>query len=96
VLAAAVTTGFFILFIRKVWAARRRPVAAGAEALLGARGEAREDLSPEGLVFVRGALWKAVASTTPIPVGSEVRVVGRKGLQLQVVAGETEPKKEDA
>ncbi|HEV3103379.1 MAG TPA: nodulation protein NfeD [Candidatus Dormibacteraeota bacterium] len=96
IVAAALTTAFFVFFIRKVWAARRRPVTTGAEALVGARGEAREDLSPEGLVFVRGALWKAVASASPIPIGSQVRVVGRKGLQLQVVAGETETKKEDA
>jgi membrane-bound serine protease (ClpP class) len=96
IVAAALTTAFFVFFIRKVWAARRRPVTTGAEALVGAKGEAREDLSPEGLVFVRGALWKAVASATPIPIGSQVRVVGRKGLQLQVVAGETETKKEDA
>jgi membrane-bound serine protease (ClpP class) len=96
IVAAALTTAFFVLFIRKVWTARRRPVTAGAEALVGAKGQAREDLSPEGLVFVRGALWKAVASANPISVGSEVRVVGRKGLQLQVVAGEPEPKKEDA
>ncbi len=96
IVAAALTTAFFVFFIRKVWTARRRPVTTGAEALVGARGEAREDLSPEGLVFVRGALWKAVASASPIPIGSQVRVVGRKGLQLQVVAGETETKKEDA
>jgi membrane-bound serine protease (ClpP class) len=96
IVAAALTTAFFVFFIRKVWAARRRPVTTGAEALVGAKGEAREDLSPEGLVVVRGALWKAVASATPIPIGSQVRVVGRKGLQLQVVAGETETKKEDA
>ena len=96
IVAAGLTTAFFVFFIRKVWTARRRPVTTGAEALVGARGEAREDLSPEGLVFVRGALWKAVASATPIPIGSQVRVVGRKGLQLQVVAGETETKKEDA
>ncbi len=94
-IAAGVTTGFFIFFIRKVWEARRRPIAAGAEELLGARGEAREELSPEGLVFVRGALWKAVASNGPIPVGGAVRVVGRKGLQLQVVAGDAGPKKEN-
>src|ERR1700736_6286588 len=94
IVAAGVTTAFFILFIRKVLSARRRPVAAGAEALLGARGQAREELAPEGLVFVRGALWKAVASSTPIPVGSEVRVVGRKGLQLQVVPDDAGPKKE--
>jgi membrane-bound serine protease (ClpP class) len=92
--AAIFTTAFFVFFIRKVWAARRRPVTTGAEALVGSKGEVREDLAPEGLVFVRGALWKAVASNGPIQVGSPVRVVGRKGLQLQVVPGETEAKKE--
>lgn len=96
VIAAAVTIGFFVFFIRKVWTARRRPVTTGSEALVGARGEVREELAPEGLVFVRGALWKAVASNGPIQVGTPVRVVGRKGLQLQVVAGDTGPKKEDA
>jgi len=91
-IAAVVTSGFFIFFIRKVWQARRRPVTTGAEALVGAKGEAREELAPEGLVFVRGALWRAVANGSPIPVGSQVRVVGRKGLQLQVVAGDAGPK----
>ena len=95
-IAAAVTVAFFVFFIRKVWAARRRPVTTGSEALVGAKGEAREELAPEGLVFVGGALWKAVASNGPIPMGTPVRVVGRKGLQLQVVAGDTGPKKEDA
>ncbi len=95
-IAAALTIAFFVFFIRKVWAARRRPVTTGSEALVGAKGEAREELAPEGLVFVGGALWKAVASNGPIPVGTPVRVVGRKGLQLQVVARDTGPKKEDA
>ncbi len=96
IIAAAVTTGFFVFFIRKVWTARHRPVTTGSEALVGAKGEAREELAPEGLVFVRGALWKAVAADGPIHVGTPVRVVGRKGLQLQVVAGDTGPRKEDA
>src|SRR5712692_7390591 len=35
VLAAAIcTTGFFVFFLRKVWAAGRRPVATGSEALV--------------------------------------------------------------
>jgi membrane-bound serine protease (ClpP class) len=93
-IAAIVTFGFFVLFIQKVLAARNRPVAAGSEVIIGARGEAREELSPEGLVFVRGALWRAVASSGPIASGSEVQVVGRKGLQLEVVAGETAASKE--
>jgi membrane-bound serine protease (ClpP class) len=87
-IAGAVTFGFFVFFLEKVWMARRRPVTTGAEVLIGSRGQAREALAPEGLVFVRGALWRAIASSGPIPVGSEVQVVGRKGLQLEVVAGE--------
>jgi membrane-bound serine protease (ClpP class) len=92
--AAIVTFGFFVFFVQRIWAARRRPAAAGAEVLIGATGEAREELAPEGLVFVRGALWRAVASSGAIPVGSAVQVIGRKGLQLEVVPGEAAATKE--
>ena len=84
--AAVVTLAFFALFLRKIWQARRRPAFAGSEILVGATGQAREELAPEGLVFVNGALWKAVASNGPIAVGSPVQVVGRQGLKLEVVA----------
>jgi membrane-bound serine protease (ClpP class) len=84
--AAVVTLGFFVVFLRKIWQARRRPAFAGSETLVGATGQAREELAPEGLVFVNGALWRAVASSGPIPVGSAVQVVGRNGLKLEVVA----------
>jgi membrane-bound serine protease (ClpP class) len=87
-LSAIVSFGFFFFFVQRVVAARRRPLAAGSEVLIGASGEAREKLAPEGLVFVGGALWRAVASSGAIPAGSPVQVVGRKGLQLEVVAGE--------
>jgi membrane-bound serine protease (ClpP class) len=80
------TLAFFVFFIRKVWAARRAPVFAGAESMVGALGEAREELAPEGLVFVAGALWRAVATTSPIHAGSRVRVTGRQGLRLQVIS----------
>src|SRR5438128_5738756 len=80
---AAVTLGFFAFFIRKVLAARRQPAFVGGDSLVGALGEAREELAPEGLVFVSGALWKAKAAS-PIPAGTAVRVVGRDGLELQV------------
>jgi membrane-bound ClpP family serine protease len=33
-------------------------------------------------------LWKAVATPSPIHAGSPVRVIGRDGLQLKVIAGE--------
>jgi membrane-bound serine protease (ClpP class) len=83
VVTTLITLAFFSFFIRKVWAARLQPAFAGPESMVGAVGEAREELAPEGLVFVRGALWKASAAA-PIPAGSPVRVVGRQGLQLQV------------
>ena len=86
--AAAISFAFFVLFVNKVWRARRAPVRVGSEALVGATGLAREELSPEGLVFVGGALWNAVAPNGPIHVGSPVKVTGRTGLQLEVVPGE--------
>jgi len=92
--AAVVTTAFFVIFIRKVWTARSAPVTTGPEGLVGAVGEAREELAPEGLVFVQGALWRAVASASPIGVGTPVRVVSRKGLQLEVVRSENGTTKE--
>ena len=85
------TFGFFVFFVQRIWIARRRPVATGGEALLGANGEAREEIAPEGLVFVRGALWRATSTGGPIHRGTAVRVVGRKGLQLQVAERETAP-----
>jgi membrane-bound serine protease (ClpP class) len=94
VVTGLVTLAFFLFFIRKVLAARHRPVFAGAESIVGAVGEAREELAPEGLVFVAGALWKAVATPAPIHAGAPVRVVGRKGLELEVVAGENGELKE--
>ena len=87
---------FFAFFVQRVLAARRRPVAAGAEWLVGARGEAREAVSPSGLVFVRGALWRATTSGAPIPAGAPVTVVGRKGLELEVAPAESVPAPETA
>jgi membrane-bound serine protease (ClpP class) len=83
--AALVTVAFFALFLRKIWQSRRRPAFAGSEILVGATGHAREEMAPEGLVFVNGALWKAIASNGPISIGSPVQVVGRQGLKLEVV-----------
>src|SRR5579859_7149565 len=85
------TFGFFVFFVQRIWIARHRPVVAGAEALIGAGGEAREEIAPEGLVYVRGALWRATTIGSPIHRGAPIRVVGRRGLQLQVAERETAP-----
>jgi membrane-bound serine protease (ClpP class) len=78
-----VTLAFFTFFIRKVWVARRQPAFSGPESIVGAVGEVREAIAPEGLVFVKGALWKASAEK-PIAAGASVRVVSRNGLELEV------------
>jgi membrane-bound serine protease (ClpP class) len=83
--SAAISFAFFVFFVDRILRSRRRQVATGADAVVGSVGETREELSPEGLVFVRGALWKAVAQGGPIPVNSPVQVVGRSGLRLEVV-----------
>ena len=56
---------------------------------IGAYGEARQDLAPDGFVFVGGALWAARTSGEPIQAGTPVKVVGRTGLRLEVVPRET-------
>src|SRR5438874_1321013 len=66
-LAGLLSFGFFGFFGQRIWVARHSPAAAGAEWLVGAQGEVREAIAPEGLVFVRGALWRATASDRPIP-----------------------------
>jgi membrane-bound serine protease (ClpP class) len=52
--------------------------------LIGAAGEARTDIHVEGTVYVEGELWSAT-SRELIPDRSQVRVIGRNGLILEVV-----------
>ncbi len=54
-------------------------------ALQGAVGEAKTSVHENGSVQVAGELWSA-RSAEPIPSGKLVRVVGREGFTLEVVA----------
>src|SRR5438270_4434162 len=89
VLSGLISFGFFVFFVQRIWVARHSPVAAGSETLVGASGEARQDLAPDGFVLVGGALWAARTSGEPIQAGTPVKVVGRTGLRLEVVPRET-------
>jgi membrane-bound ClpP family serine protease len=89
VLAGLISFGFFVFFVQRVWMARHGPLAAGSETLVGALGEARQDIAPEGLVAVGGVLWKATTPGGAINAGTPIKVVGRTGLRLEVVPGET-------
>ncbi|HEV3475343.1 MAG TPA: nodulation protein NfeD [Actinomycetota bacterium] len=89
VVAASVL--FFGFAMTVAMRARRRPSVTGQQGLIGLRGEAREDLSPEGPVWVKGALWRGRALNGPIPKGSRIRVRRVDGLLLIV----SEEKKEE-
>lgn len=57
----------------------------GREWMVGEVGTARSAVSPDGVVLVRGAPWRAHTSrVTPIDEGAPVRVVSLDGLVLQV------------
>jgi membrane-bound serine protease (ClpP class) len=51
--------------------------------LIGDIGEAKTDIFDEGSVQLESELWSA-RSSTPIPMGSQVRVVKRDGFILEV------------
>lgn len=75
----AITVFLLTLAIR----ARRNKVVTGKESLIGEIGVARSPLVPDGKVFVRGALWNAVASAN-VDIGQAVIVRNVQDLTLQV------------
>lgn len=84
IVAVAMTlTTFLVVIATLVVRGQRRPVAVGAEAMIGEVGVAQERLAPSGTVFVRGEYW-AADSDEPVDAGQRVRVVAVQGLRLRV------------
>lgn len=80
-----VLTGAAFLFVAYsgIRAQFRRKVS-GQERLIGMIGRARTKLEPEGMVFVDGTLWRAIALDPPIEAGEYVQVDRVDGLTLYV------------
>ncbi len=76
-------SGILWLFVERTLAAMMSPTAHGTHHLIGHIGEARTEIGVEGSVQVNSELWSA-RSSTPIPAGSKVRIVGKEGLVLIV------------
>lgn len=73
-----------LLFVVLVWHTNRKAKIDGT-AMIGLEGEARETFSSEGMVHVRGELWRATTPRGIVERGSAVRVVAmRPGLVLVV------------
>ncbi len=77
----------FYFVTRKVIAAHRdQPVRTGTEEILGAEGEARSEIDPEGQVWLQGTIWGARLADGAAPVGrgDRVKVESMDGLTLVV------------
>jgi membrane-bound serine protease (ClpP class) len=89
--------GLMVLAIKKVVQARRNPTKTGWEEMIGATGDVRRPLAPEGQVFVQGALWRArlaegaagANGERVLERGARVRVESVDGLTLYVRPLET-------
>jgi membrane-bound serine protease (ClpP class) len=77
---------FYFVARKVVEAHRDRPVRTGTEELIGASGEARSPIDPEGRVWLEGALWGARLADAGVPVrlGDRVTVEAVDGLTLVV------------
>ncbi len=73
----------FVVFIVLARRAMKRPIAVGREAMVGQVGVATTDIAPEGMVRLKGELWRA-SSEKLIREGDEVVVKDVKGLVLIV------------
>lgn len=84
VLVATLLAGFAALGIYLAMRTRSTPVATGQEGLVGRLAEVRKRLDPDGMVFVEGALWRALSEDGTVEPGEWVRVSGVYDLRLTV------------
>ncbi len=83
-LGVSVPLGAITVFLMTIaLRARRNKVVTGQQGLIGAVGEARTDIDPEGKVFVLGELWNAHARSR-VSLGDPVVVRKVEGLELEV------------
>lgn len=71
--------------------ARRLPPPPGPASLIGEVGHAVTDLSPTGVVQLRGETWSAESLSGPVAKGTEVRVVSLDGVKLRVWSDQVLP-----
>ncbi|AFK22976.1 putative protease ClpP [Pyrococcus sp. ST04] len=83
---AALLAIFFAFGMAAVIKAHKKKAETGKEEMIGLVGTVVEDLNPEGMIKVRGELWRAKSKFgKKIEKGERVRVVDMEGLTLIVV-----------
>ncbi len=68
-------------------ALRKKPVV-GLPDMVGSKGKVVNRLDPQGMVRIKGELWKAKSAGERIDAGEEITVVGQEGLKLIVRKGD--------
>ena len=81
--AVLVSAGFFIFAVTMAIRARLAKPTTGMEGLVGERGTATTDVSPEGKVFIHGEFWDVI-SDQKIAKDEKVEVIGVVNLKLKV------------
>ena len=83
VAVSTVTSIFFLIVLRMVFAAHRKPVVSGVDEMLGSIGQVLEDFEASGRIHIHGETWQ-VKSKLPLNRGDQVRVTAIDGLILSV------------
>ena len=78
-----IISGFFIAVASLALRAYRMKPRGGTEGIIGEVGVVREEIAPEGKVFVHGEIWRAMAKEK-IDEGEKVEVEDIQGLILKV------------
>jgi membrane-bound serine protease (ClpP class) len=75
--------GFFVVVAGLAYRAYRSRPKSGTDGLIGEIGLVKRKIDPDGLVFVHGEYWRAIAEN-PIEPEEQVEVIGMEGLTLRV------------
>jgi membrane-bound serine protease (ClpP class) len=83
VTVTVISSAFFLVALRLVIAAQRKPVVSGREEMLGSIGEVIEDFDQNGRIHIHGETWQA-QTASPLKRGDKVMVTAIDGLILHV------------
>lgn len=86
-LSSLLLVGLFAFLGYLAYQARQNKVVTGEAGMIGLEGRAETALLPEGKVCVRGEIWDAWSPVRLEP-GMRVRVIGVRGLKLEVTAAD--------
>lgn len=82
---AGVSALFLVGMSAMMMRSRKRPVVSGADTLVGSLAVVIDDTQADGWAMLHGEQWR-IHGEGPLARGQRVRVTGRRGLVLEVVA----------